>query len=454
MLKHKRSLEGVRLKKKKSGGVYCSPRWSGEITDCSMPVTFDQYDHCSYNCLYCFSWFQKSLKTFNPLYKSTMGTQYQSEHVRHVSVKVLEDILTSKRETGRVGQFADYFRNRITMQWGGLCDPFDEYERKYGIGLECLKVLKKYNYPVCFSTKATWWTEDDRYLALFHNQKNWNVKFSIINLDPEMARKIECGCPTPEERLYAMESMNAIGCGGVTLRLRPFIIGMSNVDNQHIELIRRAADCGASALSTEFFCLEDRAHPGTVARYDKISDALGYDIREFYKRNSPGMHGYLRLNYKLKEQYVFEMRDEAHKQGMIFAISDSHWKDLNDTLSCCGLDDTKFRVAEGQYTALVVKARRRWDAGERNVLVTWDMMEEHLQMYKKFKYIYAEGFNTVGTANRTKYWNDSMYDYLREIWNRPNNAKSPYKYFYGLMVPVKTDSRGNMVYRYKPYGVR
>lgn len=39
---------------------YQSPRWSGEICDCSMPMTFDTYSKCSYNCLYCFAYFQKS----------------------------------------------------------------------------------------------------------------------------------------------------------------------------------------------------------------------------------------------------------------------------------------------------------------------------------------------------------------------------------------------------------
>lgn len=39
---------------------YSSPRWSGGICDCSMPLTFDTYSTCSYNCLYCFAFFQKS----------------------------------------------------------------------------------------------------------------------------------------------------------------------------------------------------------------------------------------------------------------------------------------------------------------------------------------------------------------------------------------------------------
>ena len=30
---------------------YTSPRWSMEIPDCSMPMTFDTYSRCAYNCM-------------------------------------------------------------------------------------------------------------------------------------------------------------------------------------------------------------------------------------------------------------------------------------------------------------------------------------------------------------------------------------------------------------------
>ena len=44
-----------------SDKYYASPRISGEFLDCSMPMTFDQYSNCGYNCLYCFSTFQRGI---------------------------------------------------------------------------------------------------------------------------------------------------------------------------------------------------------------------------------------------------------------------------------------------------------------------------------------------------------------------------------------------------------
>lgn len=80
------------------------------------------------------------------------------------------------------------------MQWGGLADEFDEYERRNGVTLELLRYFDKIDYPLSFSTKAAWWTEDERYMELFaRHTHNWHVKISIITADAEKAKRIEKG---------------------------------------------------------------------------------------------------------------------------------------------------------------------------------------------------------------------------------------------------------------------
>ena len=428
-------------------GKYQSPRWSGEITDCSMPMTFDQYDHCAYNCLYCFSWFQKSLKAFNPLFPHEQkGTGYQEMDIRSVSPTKIDKLFNLEYKDGTAGgQFNEYIRQRIPMQWGGLADPFDPFERKHGVGLECLKVLAKHKYPLCFSTKAVWWTKDKRYADLFKRQKNWNVKVSIINMNAERAKLMEKLAPPPSARLKAIETIAGWDCGGATLRLRPFIIGFSNLNNEYLKLIRSASEAGASAVSTEFFCLEDRAHAGTKARYKAMSDIVGFDIHKFYKTNSPGHMGYLRLNLNMKAPYIRKMKKLCTELGMRFYVSDAHWKDQCANGSCCGLDKN-WNYFRGQYTEMLTLAKERPDG-----IVTWQDMEPHLGMFKTFKFIYATGFNTTGSRVRTKYWNYTMYDWIKEIWNNPNQKKSPYMYFHGLLRPTGVDKNGDVIYKYKPY---
>lgn len=421
---------------------YGSPRWTGEILDCSMPVTLDTYNKCSYNCLYCFSFFQKShsMGKGGTRKKDTTEYSYQGEDICWINPKQIERMVSLDPTLGAGElQFESYFRDRKVIQWGGLADQFDEYERKHGITLEVLKIFKQFDYPICFSTKATWWVYDERYRELFRGQKNWNVKISIINLDETRAKRMEKGVDSPLQRLAAMKELTSLGIGGVTLRLRPFIIGFTNRKNEHLELIRLAKENGATAVSTEFFCLEARADDKLKERYTRMSNLVGFDIYEFYRTQSKGA-GYRRLNYAIKEKFVNEMQEECDKLGMRFYVSDAHHKERCPNGSCCGLDDS-WNYSRGQFTEALVIAKNKGK-------VLFSDIEPHLEMYKKFQWCRATGFNTSTMAETSRRYY-TMYDYFREIWNSPNSAKSPYKYFSGVLYPIGLDEQKNVIYEFR-----
>jgi DNA repair photolyase len=402
---------------------YQSPRWSKEITDCSMPMTFDQYNKCAYGCLYCFSTFQRAV--------GGASKSYHSAEVNAVNMEKCKKIFS-----GEPSQFQPYILAKKVFQWGGLSDPFCNFERKYGVGLELLRHLKGLNYPICFSTKGTWWLEDPRYVELFKGQKNWNVKVSIITGDEKKAHIIEPGVPTPAERLRAIESIAKLDCGGATLRLRPFIIGISNPT--HTELIKCAGSLGANALSTEFFCLEVRS---TILRkrLKVMSDVAGMDLFEFYKRYSSGV-GYLRLNRNVKREFVMEMEEAAHEAGMRFYVSDAHFKERCANGSCCGLD-TSWNYSRGQFCEALQICKNRGS-------VRWSDIAADLEYAKAFEWTKAEGYNTNSAEQRAKFSGQAMYDFLRWCWNTPKSGESPFKMFEGIMKPNGQDESGNLIYEY------
>ena len=123
---------------------YGSPRWSGEITDCTMPMTLDTYSNCSFGCVYCFSQYQRGI--------GNAKDAYLRKECRSVNPERVKRIFTNPESS----QFCDYVKTRRVFQWGGLSDQFDEFERKYGVTLELLKFFKQINYPICFSTKSAW----------------------------------------------------------------------------------------------------------------------------------------------------------------------------------------------------------------------------------------------------------------------------------------------------------
>jgi DNA repair photolyase len=405
---------------------YGSPRWSFEITDCSLPMTFDPYSKCSYKCQYCFSENQKAIGNSKEF--------HLHGDVTYVNVEKVKELFLGKKPQS---QFWPFIRDRKVLQVGGLADQFDEYERKHGVTLELLKFWREIEYPVTFSTKATWWVYDDRYREVFDGYPWFNVKFSIISMEEDKVKIVEKGVPSTEERLKAMKEASQFVGGGVYLRFRPFIIGMS--DPRHVELIDRAAEAGAEAMSTEFFCLERRSPDGRERRYPEISRAIGFDVEEFYAKHSKST--YARLNRKLKAPYIMEMREAARRNGMRFYVSDFDWKELSDNGCCCGLPP-EWNYFRGQDTEALMIAKEK---GE----VKWsDIAPENEKYLDGFLFRKAQGYNTGGAENRAKFHYHTMSGFLHYLWNRIDNVHSPYKMFDGVLLPDRRDENGDIVYKW------
>lgn len=407
---------------------YCSPRWTNEIADCSMPMTFDTYNNCSFGCLYCFSQFRRAI--------GSSKEAYLSKDVKCVNVEKIKKMFLEPDKYG--GQFAEYIKQRRVMQWGGLSDQFDGYERKYGQTLELLKFFKEIDYPLCFSTKSVWWTEDDRYMSLVEGQKNWNFKFSIITLDEHKAHVIEKGVPTPLQRLEAIRRIAEAGAGGATLRLRPFIIGITTPT--YLDLIREASERGATALSTEFFCMELRSKvlKDNAPLFNK---ECGFDLFAFYRKYSC-QQGYLRLNRKVKEPFIKNMKQLCDELGMRFYVSDAHFKELCCNGSCCGLP-VSWNYSRGQFCEALQICK------EKGVVYFSDISKDIYELHNH-NYRGATGLNTASEENRAHFEGMTVAQYIRWLWNNPQAGQSPYKMFEGVMRPEGEDENGDLIYYYDP----
>lgn len=413
---------------------YDSPRWSGEICDCSMPMTFDTYSACSFNCIYCFAYFQKSHSVDG--YMDRKPVPVNTDKI----VKLFTLSLEGRKDELNAGdqQFYEYIHSRTVMQWGGLNDPFDKYEEKYGVSLDLLRFFDKVDYPLSISTKGVFFTKDPRYMSLIKKHKhNWHFKISIITNDEAKSRSIDRGCPSVRERIEAIKILADNGLH-VTLRLRPYIIGISD---DYKQLILRAKKAGADSVTTEFFCLEARANTVLKNRYKEMSKIVGYDIWDFYRENS-NTNGYKRLNYTLKTPIINSMRDFVHQLDMRFYVSDSHHKEASDYCCCCGVPPT-WNISKGQYAEALLIAKKYGT-------VKWsDISEEAEKLFGKVLFYKAHGFNTGSNRKRSERWLQTLSQMMREIWNTPTNGKSPYKYFEGVLYPIGLDSDNNIIYQYR-----
>ena len=405
--------------------TYLSPRWTGEIADCSLPLTLDTYNNCAFNCVYCFSQYQRA--------KGGGKEDYATKKVKCINVEKVKKIFLAEDPKD---QFYQYVKDRRPIQYGGLSDQFDGFERIYGQTYELLKFLKELNYPICFSTKSAWVFHDPKYRELFRGADNWNMKFSIITLDENDARKIEKGVPTPRQRLDAMKEWTSLNKGGATLRLRPFIVGVS--DKTYLDLIREAHKCGATAVTTEFFCLDARSLNIAKEHYNVISECCGFDIVDFYRKYSSGS-GYLRLNRKVKEKYIKNMQELCDELGMRLYVSDAHFKECSNNCCCCGLDKN-WDYSRGNFSSALQIAKK---CGE----VRWNDIEKDMY-FLNFPYTKAQGFNVLSSENRAKFEGMTMKDYLHYLWNNPKLGQSPYKIFEQVLIPNGYDEEGDIIYKY------
>ena len=390
-----------------------------------MPMTFDTYNKCSYNCLYCFSYFQRSLKKEN----------YQTESLCSVDIERIKKMFTMSM--GSPSEFYSMIKTKVPLQWGGLSDQFDEYERQNGVTLKLMKFFKEIDYPICFSTKATWVFDDPRYTSLIEGQKNWNFKISIINLDAELSKKVEKGVDGPQKRLQALKKITELNCGGATLRLRPFIMGMS--DKDYLQLIQEAINNSATAVSTEFLCIEGRADARLKARYGEMSHALGIDILDYYQKLSQAKSGYMRLSRELKLNYFYKMKELCDKNNIRFYVSDAHGKELCHNGSCCGLNK-EWGYSRGQITEALLMAKEN---GE----VYFSDIEKNIEYMKTIKL--NNPMNLGGAEGQAKFKGWSVHDYFKYLWNSPNEKRSPYKYFGGVLKPTGLDKENNVIYSFQ-----
>lgn len=403
---------------------YQSPRWTAEIADCSMPMTFDTYSNCSFGCMYCFSQYQRGI--------GEVKKHYLSKEVKTVNIEKIKKMFTDP--DNHAGQFKEYIKQRRVMQWGGLSDQFDGYEHKIGSTLELLKFFKEIDYPLCFSTKSVWWTKDERYMNLIKGQHNWNFKFSIITLEEGKARIIERGVPSPKERLSAIERIANADAGGATLRLRPFIIGISTPS--YLELIREASNCGATAVSTEFFCVEQRS-PTLKEYLPTMSELCGFDVMKFYKKYSCNQ-GYLRLNRKVKAPFINNMKNLCDEVGLRFYVSDAHFKEMCHNGSCCGLP-SDWNYSKGQFCEALQICKSKGEC-------RWKDIKEDVEKLHQYDWGRATGFNANSSEKRAHFYGMTMAEYMRWLWNNPQAGQSPYKMFEGVMRPEGRDEEGNLIY--------
>lgn len=439
------TLENKGMECTKEHGCYASPRISSEIADCSMPMTFDHYSYCSLGCCYCFAYFFKSN---NPGIKEV--------HLKHVDDKKMIAAMEGHPKDVAGRQFYDHFYSKeFLLHWGGLADPFCNFEKKNRVGLSIIKALGEMNYPTLFSFKGNGIFLPD-YVKMFEKyakQSNFAFQVSIVTNSDELSRLVEIGVPSTSKRLKAIKLLSDMGYYTI-LRLRPFIMGLSDIGLD--ELLHRALEAGINGVSVEWFAMDGRANEGMKTRYAWLQKLMGVpNLHEYYKSLSPNERGgYMRLNRLVKEPYVKQIYKFCVENDLVCGISDPDFKELNTSGSCCGMPDhfPKNRKLENwtrnQLTYHIKEARKKYHKSGQLIELQFNTV------YRNDSWLtdndMAKGHVAVIGKCSAERGNITQRDILQQHWNNLRSPGNPRNYFHGKLLPKRLDSRGNLIYVYNP----
>jgi len=439
---------------------YDGIRFTADGFDCSLHIAIDSFNTCSFNCLYCFSNFlSRDLE------------KRQTFRLGVFPLKTLERFLAGGKRAD--DSFKTYrkawwqgHRHPVTgkempipLQWGALGEPFDDIERQRGWGLEAIELFKKYDVPVRISTKgAHLLLTDPRYLDALTAPNFW-VACSLISVDDDLMAKVDRGAPPPSERLKMLAELSRRGVP-TSLRFRPILRGVSDSTEKHPyawrELLDRAAEAGVQAISMEFVFVPGAQPPHIKRRMQELDSVVGWPMTEFYRRSTACYGACLRSERAWKEDFTYAVREHAKKLGMRFAISDPHFKELNDVGNCCGLpddpDDPHYDYFGGwsrkNATNALVEARdlgKKVHAGEYIPDWAWDHPMSDMCLMTK-----------ASQAMQIYRW--SWGDKLRSTWNDLKSPRGPFGYFEGVLWPVgivkRGKWRGDVIYEYREYKLK
>lgn len=154
-----------------------------------------------------------------------------------------------------------------------------------------------------------------------------------------------------------------------------------------------------------------------------------YDTRAFYFATVARTH--IRL-------IGIAVKDDCKGQG----IGKATLYRLLQRMAEAGVDTLTFR------TSMHEDAQHFWlKQGAKIMDVKGDDYEINM-LVSQFEWRQASGYNCNSSEKRAKFEGMTMADYMRWLWNNPQNGQSPYKLFEGALVPIDKDLEGNLIYKF------
>lgn len=176
---------------------------------------------------------------------------------------------------------------------GTATDPYQPAEGAYRLTRRILEALRDYRTPISLITRSPMVVRDIDVLQQLSKVAGASVCFSLITMDPDLARELEPSVAPPLKRLEALRKLAQAGIR-TTVNLAPVLPGITDNERNLEEVIRAAKEHGASQLWTNalhlgyvvrdsFFKYLQQKRPHLIPEYERMYPKR-YAPREYQER--------------------------------------------------------------------------------------------------------------------------------------------------------------------------
>ncbi len=191
--------------------------------DVGFRYSLNPYRGCQHACAYCYA------RSSHQYWDFGAGTDFE----RKIIVKVNAPELLDREFRKKSWRYE-------TVVISGNTDCYQPLEASYRITRRCLEVCLAHRNPVAMITKGLIVRRDIELLRRLNDVAGVGIFVSVPFIDPEVARKMEPGAPSPQKRLETVKLLNDAGVpAGVSLA--PLIPGLNDSDMTKILELARAA---------------------------------------------------------------------------------------------------------------------------------------------------------------------------------------------------------------------
>lgn len=272
---------------------------SSKFAICGLPIRVDTYKNCTFGCVYCFSNNRKICE---------FEKKFQVANLQSVERRL--DRIFNKKQFDPDNFLDNLIAQRITWHAGGMSDPFQPIEQRYGITGKLVDICNQYGISILFSTKS-----DTIYGANVRPDLH-TFQLSVSNVDNR--KDIERNAPSIEKRLQFYKDLKAEGFR-VGIRIQPFIPDVST-----LEIVKMFHDADNFTLEGIKLVPQNKEHKELVLQ------TIGMGQSAFTQM------GLLNLKPEIRAEMYKPFIEYFTEHNIPFSLADNDMHHIGTNACCCG----------------------------------------------------------------------------------------------------------------------